>query len=39
VARGKPERARFIAPFADGDAVASRFLECGGGGQAFFLAV
>ena len=39
VARGEPERARLIAPFADGEAVASRFPERGGGGQALFLAV
>jgi hypothetical protein len=39
VTRRELERAAFIAPFADGEAVASRALDRGGGGQAFFLAV
>jgi hypothetical protein len=33
------EYARFIAAFADREAVASRFPKRGGGGQARFLAV
>jgi hypothetical protein len=39
VARGEPECTRHIAPFADGEGVASRISERGGGGQAVFLAV
>jgi hypothetical protein len=39
VARGDPECTRHIAAFVDGEGVASRISECGGGGQAHFLAV
>ena len=39
VTRGALERTALVAPFADGEAVTSRCLDHGGGGQAFFLAV